>query len=127
MKKTLIALITICIIPSTVLANESKNGVYISAKMGASIQQMSGQFFPTFYILEVGGEEEKFAQKLKGNNHRTAVFGAGFALGYDFYENFNIPIRTELDWTLRPEGIPTIAIQETMSLVFLVKPLLKIK
>ncbi|HGJ5891772.1 MAG TPA: hypothetical protein ACHBZA_10760 [Arsenophonus apicola] len=78
MKKTLMALITISIIPSPVLANESKNGVYISAKMGASILQMSGQFYP------LNDLSTNLAEKQKGDNHRTAVLGTGLALGYDF-------------------------------------------
>ncbi|MDR5609749.1 outer membrane beta-barrel protein [Arsenophonus sp.] len=89
------------LIPSTLLANESKSGMYVTGKMGASIQQMSGQFFPVKYILEINGEEEEFNKKIKGDNHRTAVFGAGLGLGYDFYEKFDIPIRTELEFISR--------------------------
>ncbi|PAV09240.1 hypothetical protein CBG25_03150 [Arsenophonus sp. ENCA] len=40
-------------------------------------------------------------KKLKGDSHRTAVFGAGLGLGYDFYEKFDIPIRTELEFISR--------------------------
>ncbi|EKT61860.1 outer membrane protein [Providencia burhodogranariea] len=36
-----------------------------------------------------------FGSKNKG------VFGGGIALGYDFYEQFNLPIRTELDIMMR--------------------------
>ncbi|WP_052044927.1 hypothetical protein WH390_13420 [Candidatus Arsenophonus nilaparvatae] len=95
MKKTLLILLTTCLIPSTLLANESKSGLYITGKMGASIMQMSGQFFP------VSNPSTNLNEKLKGDNHRTAVFGIGLSLGYDFFDNFNIPIRTELDFTSR--------------------------
>ncbi|WP_238149271.1 hypothetical protein [Arsenophonus endosymbiont of Aleurodicus floccissimus] len=100
MKKTLLVLLTTELIPSTLFANESKSGMYMTGKMGASIQQMSGQFFPAGYILEINGEEE-FNKKIKEDNHRTAVFGAGLGLGYDFYEKFDIPIRTELEFISR--------------------------
>lgn len=95
MKKTLLVLLTTSFIPSTLLANESKSGMYVTGKMGASIMQMEGQFAPYFY-------QDNF--KLEGNTHRTAVFGLGLALGYDFFENFNIPIRTELDFTNREKA-----------------------
>lgn len=95
MKKIIFTIPIISLISSISLANESKSGVYISAKMGASIMQMSGQFAPFFY-------QDNF--KLEGDTHRTAVFGLGLALGYDFFDNFNIPIRTELDFTNRAKA-----------------------
>lgn len=101
MRKTLLFLLTTSLIPSTLLANESKSGFYITGKMGASIQQMSGQFYPSLYAVEINGDEEIFEKKIKGNNHRTAVFSAGLGLGYDFFEKFDIPIRTELEFTSR--------------------------
>lgn len=80
MKKTLLILLTTYLIPSTLLANESKSGLYITGKMGASIMQMSGQFFPVF------NPSTNLNEKLKGDNHRTAVFGIGLSLGYDFFD-----------------------------------------
>ncbi|MFS1563242.1 MAG: outer membrane protein [Candidatus Arsenophonus phytopathogenicus] len=95
MRKTLLVLLTTSLIPSTLLANESKSGMYVTGKMGASIMQMSGQFYPFSSFAT------KIRDRIEGETHRTAVFGIGLALGYDFYDNFNLPIRTELDFTSR--------------------------
>lgn len=63
--------------------------------MGASIMQMSRKFFT------VSNPSTSLNEKLKGDNHKTAVFEIGLSLEYDFFDNFNIPIRTELDFTSR--------------------------
>lgn len=78
-------------------ANESeKNGVYVTGKMGASIIQMSGQKLTgTSYEYPEGNE------RYNGDSHRTGVFGGGIALGYDFSNTFDLPIRAELDFTAR--------------------------
>ncbi|MFS1539564.1 MAG: hypothetical protein ACL7BU_13765 [Candidatus Phlomobacter fragariae] len=65
----------------------------VSAKMGTSIQQMSGQFFPYSNL------STSINKKQKGDTHRTAVFGTGLAVSYDFCDHFNLPVRTELDFT----------------------------
>ncbi|MEY0177709.1 outer membrane protein [Providencia rettgeri] len=73
-----------------------KNGIYVTGKMGASIIQMSGQ-----HITETFSDFPEGNEKYNGDNHRTGVFGGGVALGYDFSNKFNVPIRAELDFTAR--------------------------
>ncbi|PAV09239.1 hypothetical protein CBG25_03145 [Arsenophonus sp. ENCA] len=65
MKKTLLVLLTTSLIPSRLLANESKSGMYVTGKMGASIMQMSGQYFPAFYLAEVDDDQDLFKKKAK--------------------------------------------------------------
>lgn len=78
-------------------ATESeKNGVYVTGKMGASIIQMSGQKLTGYEHPEAN---ERYNGD--GDSHRTGVFGGGIALGYDFSNTFNLPIRAELDFTAR--------------------------
>lgn len=66
--------------------------------MGASILQMEGQTYPYDDVIS------DTISKLKGDTHRTAVFAAGLVFGYDFYDNFNLPIRAELDFTSRAKA-----------------------
>lgn len=77
-------------------ANESeKNGVYVTGKMGASIIQMSGQ------KIDLTDYDDQESERYNGDSHRTGVFGGGIALGYDFSNTFDLPIRAELDFTAR--------------------------
>lgn len=75
---------------------ENKTGIYITGKMGASIAQMSGQ-------KVTGTPYEKTEEKASFNmgRHSTGVFSGGIALGYNFLNDFNLPIRAELDFTTR--------------------------
>lgn len=63
----------------------ANTGIYLGAKMGASITRASDAT-----ITNVYGE----------NSDTDTVFGGGVAVGYDFNSNFNLPIRAELEWLM---------------------------
>lgn len=71
------------------------NGFYVSGKMGTSIVKMSDQKWNVYNPDSVDNEYYSFGSKTKG------VFGGGLAVGYDFNDKFNLPIRTELDFMMR--------------------------
>ncbi|MBA8345916.1 porin family protein [Escherichia coli] len=72
------------------LADESKTGFYVTGKAGASVMSLSDQRF-------VDGEGA-WADKYKGGDKSDTVFGAGLAVGYDFYQHYNVPVRTEVEF-----------------------------
>ncbi|EFN4182900.1 outer membrane beta-barrel protein, partial [Escherichia coli] len=72
------------------LADESKTGFYVTGKAGASVMSLSEQRF-------VDGEGA-WADKYKGGDKSDTVFGAGLAVGYDFYQHYNVPVRTEVEF-----------------------------
>lgn len=69
------------------LADENKTGFYVTGKAGVSVMSLSEQRF-------VDGEGA-WADKYKGSDKSDTVFGAGLAVGYDFYQHYNVPVRTE--------------------------------
>ncbi|EFC1583966.1 porin family protein [Escherichia coli] len=72
------------------LADESKTGFYVTRKAGASVMSLSDQRF-------VDGEGA-WADKYKGGDKSDTVFGVGLAVGYDFYQHYNVPVRTEVEF-----------------------------
>ncbi|EEZ4510450.1 porin family protein, partial [Escherichia coli] len=75
------------------LADESKTGFYVTGKAGASVMSLADQRF-----LSGDGEE---TSKYKGGDGHDTVFSGGIAAGYDFYPQFSIPVRTELEFYAR--------------------------
>ncbi|MBQ0534881.1 MULTISPECIES: outer membrane protein [Providencia] len=71
------------------LAMASSNGFYVSGKLGTSILKLSDQKWSDEDGSDNGGSKTK------------GVFGGGIALGYDLYDATSLPLRTELDITLR--------------------------
>ncbi|HGJ5875545.1 MAG TPA: outer membrane protein [Arsenophonus sp.] len=71
------------------------NTVFIPSIKWAFNSTNVGQFSP-FTNLSTD-----IYEKLKGDSHRTAIFATSLALGYDFFDNFNILARIELDFTNR--------------------------
>ncbi|HFV8568547.1 TPA: outer membrane beta-barrel protein, partial [Escherichia coli] len=72
------------------LADENKTGFYVTGKAGVSVMSLSEQRF-------VDGEGA-WADKYKGGDKSDTVFGAGLAVGYDFYQHYNVPVRTEVEF-----------------------------
>ncbi|MCD3180250.1 hypothetical protein GFK32_25085, partial [Salmonella enterica subsp. enterica serovar Enteritidis] len=60
-------------------------------------------------VVNVYGINSTFSQDEIVNGHATlpdrtkGVFGGGVAIGYDFYDPFQLPVRLELDTTFRGE------------------------
>lgn len=80
-------------------AEDSKNGVYVTGKMGASVMHLSDQKYQYSGFADAGDNGVK-----NGSSHRTGVFGGGVAVGYDFNQAFDVPARVELDFMARDKA-----------------------
>ncbi|HHU2432016.1 TPA: invasion outer membrane protein Tia, partial [Escherichia coli] len=72
------------------LADRGKTGFYVTGKAGASIVTQTDQRFRQDFGDDV--------YKYKGGDKNDTVFGAGLAVGYDFYQHYNVPVRTEVEF-----------------------------
>ncbi|MCV1101377.1 porin family protein, partial [Escherichia coli] len=79
-----------CVFAANAGAKEGKSGFYLTGKAGASVVSLSDQRF-------LSGDEEE-TSKYKGGDDHDTVFSGGIAAGYDFYPQFSIPVRTELEF-----------------------------
>lgn len=75
------------------LADGNKTGFYVTGKAGTSVVSLSDQRF-------IDGEGV-WADRYKGGDDHDTVFSGGIAAGYDFYPQFSIPVRTELEFYAR--------------------------
>ncbi|HFV1760894.1 TPA: outer membrane protein, partial [Escherichia coli] len=82
-----------CVFAANAGAEEGKSGFYLTGKAGASVMSLSDQRF-------LSGDEEE-TSKYKGGDDHDTVFSGGIAAGYDFYPQFSIPVRTELEFYAR--------------------------
>ena len=92
--KKLLALTAVAALTGTfstlALAGADKTGFYITGKTGASVITLDNQRFSY--------GEGSDASKYKGGDKTDTVFGAGIAIGYDFYQHYNVPLRTEVEF-----------------------------
>ncbi len=72
------------------LADRGKTGFYVTGKAGASVVTQTDQRFRQDFGDDV--------YKYKGGDKNDTVFGAGLAVGYDFYQHYNVPVRTEVEF-----------------------------
>ncbi|EBZ1615767.1 adhesin/invasin protein PagN, partial [Salmonella enterica subsp. enterica serovar Derby] len=89
----------VCIIPLVVAWSataSAKEGIYITGKAGTSVVNVYG-INSTFSQDEIVNGHATLPDRTKG------VFGGGVAIGYDFYDPFQLPVRLELDTTFRGE------------------------
>ncbi len=97
MKKILISAAVISALSLTANAqSNNKSGVYVSGKIGTSIMQMSGQRLD--YLDRFDPTENSSLHLGKKNK---GVFSGGVAVGYDFFQDSGIPVRAEIDLTIR--------------------------
>ncbi|HCP3528829.1 TPA: porin family protein [Escherichia coli] len=82
-----------CVFAANAGAEEGKSGFYLTGKAGTSVVSLSDQRF-------LSGDEEE-TSKYKGGDDHDTVFSGGIAAGYDFYPQFSIPVRTELEFYAR--------------------------
>ena len=82
-----------CVFAANAGAEEGKSGFYLTGKAGTSVVSLSDQHF-------LSGDEEE-TSKYKGGDDHDTVFSGGIAAGYDFYPQFSIPVRTELEFYAR--------------------------
>lgn len=92
MKKSLIAA-TLAISAFSAMSASANNGFYVSGDIGASIVDMHDTKASLSYAGESG--TEKFKNKNKG------VFSGGVAAGYNFNDEYKLPVRLEFATTFR--------------------------
>ncbi len=71
-----------------VVTASAKEGAYITGKAGASVVNLYG-INSTFSQDEIVNGHATLPNRTKG------VFGGGVAIGYDFYDPFQLPVRLE--------------------------------
>lgn len=86
-------------------AESGQIGLYVGGKLGMSIERFDSTKFglkggeasfpPPFGDLSWSG------QRFGMGDHKDTVFAGGLTLGYDFSKRFSVPVRVELDYTLR--------------------------
>ncbi|OWE69269.1 tia invasion determinant domain protein, partial [Escherichia coli] len=92
MKKVIVvsALAMAGVFSAQALADRGKTGFYVTGKAGASVVTQTDQRFRQNFGDDV--------YKYKGGDKNDTVFGAGLAVGYDFYQHYNVPVRTEVEF-----------------------------
>lgn len=89
MKKAIVLILCLMLIPSAAFAGDL--GVYLEPKLDFGfvvMDTMKGEY---------GGD------RIKSDDDDT-VFGGGLAIGYDFSKKFNLPIRSELEFSYFSEA-----------------------
>lgn len=85
------------LISSLSYASESTSGFYVNGKIGTSI--VSTHSAKSTYV-----DNGTTVLETKTPNKNKGVFGGGIAAGYDFYNQFEVPARLELDIVFRGKG-----------------------
>lgn len=93
MKNLLLA--SSCLLFANLAIASSHNGVYISSKIGVSVLNMYDSEF------EYQNDKRPDLRTLKFNDKSHPAFGNFIGIGYDFYDQFSVPIRTELEVGMR--------------------------
>ncbi|EDR2901220.1 porin family protein [Salmonella enterica subsp. enterica] len=98
MKKTAVvsALAILGMVSFTAHATGDKTGLYLNGKAGISVMQLSGQKF-SYQDNEYPDDNERYS----GGRDSKAVFGGGIALGYDFSQQYDLPVRAEIEFSAR--------------------------
>ncbi|EAM2804279.1 adhesin/invasin protein PagN [Salmonella enterica] len=97
--KKFFAVCIISLLGTHVVTASAKEGGYITGKVGASVVNLYGI---NSTLIDDGDDvvvngQPKLPDRTKG------VFGGGVAIGYDFNDQFQLPVRLELDTTFRGE------------------------
>ncbi|EEX2838565.1 porin family protein [Escherichia coli] len=77
-------------------ATQDLSGFYLSGKVGGSAVHLANQSY-SYKDLDYPQDNIKWS----GGSNNDTVFGGGIAAGYDFYPQFSIPVRTELEFYAR--------------------------
>lgn len=97
MKKTLLTVAVVTALSLSANAQSSdKSGFYVTGKVGTSITQMSSQ---RFGFTSFDDPTENSSDSIGNKNKST--FSGGIAIGYNFFPNNGLPIRADLDLTIR--------------------------
>ncbi|EFC3499043.1 porin family protein [Escherichia coli] len=77
-------------------ATQDLSGFYLSGKVGESVVHLANQSY-SYKDLDY----PRYNTKWSGGSNNDTVFGGGIAAGYNFYPQFSIPVRTELEFYAR--------------------------
>lgn len=86
---SLVSLVSLASVSAAYAADTGNTGVYVSGKVGTSIVRSHGMKY------DYAGSNSKSSSKSKG------AFGGGVAVGYDFYSQYQFPVRVEIASTFR--------------------------
>lgn len=98
MRRLLCLVVVILLMSSVSYGSEGQMGVYIAPKFVYGLTQMRN-------VNHKGIDEEDVNKGIPFTNYHIGndtdnAFGGSFAIGYDFDKQYNIPIRTELEYSL---------------------------
>ncbi|ETT01335.1 outer membrane beta-barrel protein [Providencia sp. PROV188] len=93
MKNLLLA--SSCLLFANLAIASSNNGVYISSKIGVSVLNMYDSKLKSASLSDPNFSTINFSDK----SH--SAFGNYLAIGYNFYDQFSLPIRSELELGMR--------------------------
>ncbi|HDV1343300.1 TPA: porin family protein, partial [Escherichia coli] len=77
-------------------ATQDLSGFYLSGKVGGSAVHLANQSY-SYKDLDYPQDNIKWS----GGSNNDTVFGGGIAAGYNFYPQFSLPVRTELEFYAR--------------------------
>lgn len=77
-------------------ATQDLSGFYLSGKVGGSAVHLANQSY-SYKDLDYPQDNIKWS----GGSNNDTVFGGGIAVGYNFYPQFSLPVRTELEFYAR--------------------------
>lgn len=95
MMKTIMAVAVFACVTSTAYAEIS--GFYVNGQLGSSWDRASSINHHFF-------DDDIELNQLSFDSGNKAVFSGGVGIGYNFKSKFDIPIRTELMFTMRGES-----------------------
>lgn len=90
----------ICVTTTSFAIDNKHSGFYITGKVGASVLQQKNQKYIERYQRYDYETETRFNQTYygkSGGTHTNARLGGGIAVGYNFDNRFNVPVRAEID------------------------------
>lgn len=90
-----IAMATLSVSAVAHASAEGTSGVYVAGKVGASYQHVKDQ------NLAFSATEDSAAESFAFGSENKTSFASGVAVGYDFSAVSKVPVRLELDYTVR--------------------------
>jgi outer membrane autotransporter protein len=97
MKKVCVLLLFIAFVFSSTFAIAGQTGVYIAPKFIYSYQRIDN--------AELKGSITGIGSESVGlSSQKDSSFGGALAIGYNFQQNFDLPIRTEIEYAMRSES-----------------------
>lgn len=79
---------------------DHKSGFYVTGKVGASVLQQKNQKYLQNYNVTYPDYNYTYQGHYygkSGGTHSNARLGGGIAVGYNFDNHFNVPVRVEID------------------------------